>query len=476
MKDNNKFRVLNISNGMLLLVVFFLIVLCSYMFKLSEHLSNAGFAHKKYVQGIKGIFPVDNLSLCLIVLGLVTFTLYIINIFQLSKIKKSLYENDKDLPYTEPNETIKNEELYDDNNNVEESPDLTPHISSTDSSQVYSLPYLEDIQHKIHSPLLKDSVEEVRKLLTGSNNQESLILNIDHSVAVLSESLEKSCGTIYNLIGYDTELDLLKTEYLEDVCDLLSQYRERMESEINSQIDGLQRKTYTLRDIMDIKKHLEVSVCHSYKLKSNKLKKIFIDRIQKYLIGKLENEKMSIQKKKSLKEEIQRYTNRFFFSTDENLFSYTPSFSKIDDEHKRYKLNISIIQFVLTFLLHPANILSLIISLGCICIVTGGFIFNNWFFRLEEEPIAWVLAFAPLVSSIMNFIPTFNDKIKNIFDDYKKILKGILLSAVDISKKETFDNISKNCGCNPIIVAANDSLIIKTLVGDMKEMVRVIDK
>lgn len=194
------------------------------------------------------------------------------------------------------------------------------------------------------------------------------------------------------------------------------------------------------------------------------------------MIGKLENEKMSVQKKKSLKEEIQRYTNRFFFSTDENMFSYTPSFSKIDYAHKRYKLNISIIQFVLTFLLHPANILSLIISLGCICIVTGGVIFNNWFWDLEDEPVAWVLAFSPLVSSILNFIPTFNDKIKNTFDEYKKILKSIFLSAVETSKKETFDSISKNCECNPIIVAANDSLIIKTLVGDMKEMVRVIDK
>lgn len=444
------------------------------MFKLSEYISSTSIIHKKYVQNLEEVFPMDIFILCLVVLGILISALYIINVLQISKNKKRCMDNDKDLPYSEPNESIKYEELDDDN--AEENSDLIACISSSDSLPIYSLPYLEDIQYKIYSPSLRNSIEEVRKLLTGSSNQESLILNIDHSVAVLSESLEKSCGTIYNLIGYDTELDLLKTEYLEDVCDLLSQYRERMESEINSQIDGLQRKTYTLRDIMDIKKHLEVSVCHSYKLKNNKLKKIFIDRIQKYLIGKLENEKMSVQKKKSLKEEIQRYTNRFFFSTDENMFSYTPSFSKIDYAHKRYKLNISIIQFVLTFLLHPANILSLIISLGCICIVTGGVIFNNWFWDLEDEPVAWVLAFSPLVSSILNFIPTFNDKIKNTFDEYKKILKSIFLSAVETSKKETFDSISKNCECNPIIVAANDSLIIKTLVGDMKEMVRVIDK
>lgn len=475
MKDNNNFRFLCISNWMLLLVVFALAVLCFYMFNLSEFLNSVGLLHKKFAQNLEEVFPVATLSLCLIVLGILTLAIYAINIFQLSKIKKALYKSEEESLYGEPNETIEHKEWYDDNN-VEERSDLIPQISSSDSSKVYSLPYLEDIQHRIYSPLLKENVEEVRQLLTGSSNQKSLKLNIDSSVALLSESLENSCGKIYTLIGYDAELDLLKSEYLEDVCDLLSQYRERMELEINSQVDGLRRKSYTLRDIMDIKKNLEVSVCHMYKLKYCRVKKVFIDRIQKYLTGKLDNEKMSAQKKRLLKEEIQRYTNRFFFSNDESLFNYNPSLSKIDNEHKHYKYSISIIQFVFAFLLHPANILSLIISLGCICVVTGGLIFNNWFWTLEDEPLAWVLAFASLVSSILNFIPTFNDKTKIYFDDYKKTIKGVLLSAVETSKKDTFDNISKTCECNPIIAAANDSLIIKTLVGDMKEMVRVIDK
>ena len=102
MKDNNKLRIFSISNWLLLLAFLLLILLCSYMFKLSEYISSTSIIHKKYVQNLEEVFPIDILSLCLIVLGVLISTLYIINVLQISKNKKRCIDNDRDLPYTEP--------------------------------------------------------------------------------------------------------------------------------------------------------------------------------------------------------------------------------------------------------------------------------------------------------------------------------------------------------------------------------------